>query len=296
MPLTIVQGSVLNSRPNLNDTPSGYYCTVNPVEQSSTYKRIDISAGKCWDTTGTHWLEGPAYTKLGGSVWSGSDGGGLEEDLTCVNSSAGKYIYAMRRDTGANPIDYVMSLSPTWAGVNKPGPYTYGQLIGFAFYNRYVSTTESGTAGWAPMLWIDNYCQYGYGQRYHESSVGTGNKDFDGYVVTPAPVNSIVNHTVVASAFGSSTDTEYSIYARPGNYTGASSTGVTVSVDDKVFYQGHLRLFNGIREMGTNFQMALGSDQYISLAAIEYGGGSGAMTLSAYVNGFWMPNRLVATA
>ena len=69
-----------------------------------------------------------------------------------------------------------------------------------------------------------------------------------------------------------------------------------MSVDDKVFYQAHLRLFNGIREMGTTFQMALDSDRYISLAAIEYGGGSGSMTLSAYVNSFWMPNRLVATA
>ena len=96
---------------------------------------VDIAAGQCWDTTKTYLIIGTAMTKLVTALWAVGTAAG-SWDVGTSPANEGCYWYAIRKDSDAS-VDYVCSLSETWAGVTKTrlSGYTYGQKLMYTVFN-----------------------------------------------------------------------------------------------------------------------------------------------------------------
>ena len=96
---------------------------------------VDIAAGQCWDTTKTYLIIGTAMNKQITGLWVAGDTQGAW-DVGTAPANEGCYWYAIRKDSDAS-VDYVCSLSKTWAGVTKTRltGYTYGQKLMYIVFN-----------------------------------------------------------------------------------------------------------------------------------------------------------------
>ncbi len=96
---------------------------------------VEITAGQCWDTTRAYLIVGAAMNKQISGLWVVGDTQGAW-DVGTAPANEGCYWYAIRKDSDAS-VDYVCSLSETWAGVTKTrlSGYTYGQKLMYTVFN-----------------------------------------------------------------------------------------------------------------------------------------------------------------
>ena len=96
---------------------------------------VEISAGQCWDTTRAYVITGAAMNKQITGLWVVGDTQGAW-DVGTAPADEGCYWYAIRKDSDAS-VDYVCSLSKTWAGVTKTRltGYTYGQKLMYTVFD-----------------------------------------------------------------------------------------------------------------------------------------------------------------
>lgn len=269
MALTTVKGSVVENR-----SPYGFYTTVNATDPDND---IDISAGACWDTSRTAWLEGSAMTKRADAAWAAGDGNGFI-DTGSVASDEGYHFYVMLNDVDGS-VDYIMSLSDTWTGVTKPTNYTKGQLIGYNY--------RSGTS-WKDIYWAGNYCQYAGGSAVAFVDTAINQQELFSYECKPVPHNCEGNWFLYVSN-DTSTSNTIRLFA---NYSDGTATFVTSSTSFMVGMVQATSATGDFTRFGTMFAFRVNESREIMFGATEYG----TSTLYAYVRGFWLANRLEATS
>ena len=110
----------------INDQRINGYGLVPSNNSGDVTNDIDITAGKCWDTTRTNYITVAAMTKRADATWAaGTNQGMIDTGAFAANSCY--YFWAILHTDGTT--DILMSLADTWAGVIKPTGYTTGQLI-----------------------------------------------------------------------------------------------------------------------------------------------------------------------
>lgn len=253
--------------PNTNATSYGFYTTVNAVDSTND---IDISAGQCWDTTRASFMAGSAMTKRGDAAWSVGNNGGFI-DTGAMSSDEGYHIYVMLNDQDGS-VDYIMSLSGTWAGVTKPTNYTKGQIVGYAYRDT----------AWVEILWSGNSGYYEEArQAFYDSTITDEN--FETYEFKGIPRNSVGIFSV--SVTNSTSGSTFPIYARHTNASALGFNGETL-----VAYAANSSSPTGL---GAAFPFLSDSSRSIQLATYEK---SGVAVMAGYFLGFELPDRLEATS
>ena len=132
---TNAQAAIDELLPKTDATSYGFYPTRNATD---TFNDVDISAGQCWDTTRTVFIQGSAMTKQLDANWAAGTNAGMLDTGT-VSIFEGYHIYVMISDVDGS-VDYLASLSNTWSGVTNPTNYTKGQVIGYIYRGNTVIT------------------------------------------------------------------------------------------------------------------------------------------------------------
>jgi hypothetical protein len=273
---TNVQAAIDELLPKTDATSYGFYTTRNATD---TTNDVDISAGQCWDTTRTAFLQGSAMTKQLDANWAAGTNAGMLDTGT-VSSSEGYHIYAMISDVDGS-VDYLASLQSTWTAVSaKPTNYTKGQIIGFIYRDSAPSIRQP--------VWSGNHCQYkATGVQSFTDSVVT-QQQFETYSINSAPANAICNWQVFSDDVGGTGDGK-----RIGvRYADGTADFVTASASYMAYFtQFGLSTVNVTR--GTaSFDFQVNESQEIMILSTEYA----TTTITAFIRGFWMPYRLEATS
>jgi hypothetical protein len=243
-------------------TPYGFYTTRNAVD---TVNDVDISAGACWDTTRSVWIEGSAMTKQLDATWAAGTNAGMLDTGT-VSASEGYNIYAMISDVDGS-VDYLASLSNTWSGAIKPTNYTKGQIIGFIYRNSAPEIRET--------VWSGNHCQYLVSGVESFSDPSAVQQRFETYSINTAPANAVCNWQVFSDDAGGTGD----------------GKRIGVRYADGTATQFGLSTVDVTRGMAS-FDFQVNDSQEIMMLSTEYT----STTITAYIRGYWMPYRLEATS
>jgi len=264
--------------PNTNATSYGFYTTRNAVD---TVNDVDISAGQCWDTTRTVFMQGSAMTKRLDDTWAAGTGNGMLDTGT-VAFDEGYHIYVMINDNDGT-VDYLASLEGTWSAVSsKPPNYTKGQIIGYI---------TRGSSEIIPVEWSGSYAEYdaavngGYKTIFSDSTIA--DRTYVNYDIFAAPADSVTSLTFrVIDA--STANASARIYAR---YAGDAGGGGTTVNEILAFHQigggGTFQETSGSALVRTN------SNREVQVAALD---ASGSAILHGYCRSFWLKDRLEATS
>jgi hypothetical protein len=256
----------------------GFYTTRNAVDTASD---VDISAGACWDTTRSVWIEGSAMTKQLDAAWAAGTNAGML-DTGAVSFSEGYHIYAMINDVDGS-VDYLASLQSTWSAVSpKPTNYTKGQIIGYMY--RGASEIE-------PNIWTGNYCEYA-GTGVYPTAFTDGPGTSSGmvaYEVKQVAHNSLATLSALSTDI-SSTNTAMRIYIM--YYDGVTLSTIFNSSTAVEFSQLNTATNYYIRGYGTT-NVTVGPTREVQANQLDASNGA---TLTCYVRGFWLKDRLEATS
>ncbi len=253
-------------------TPYGFYTTVNATDPTND---IDISAGACWDTTRTVWIEGSAMTKQIDANWAAGTNAGFL-DTGSVASYTPYHIFVMINDVDGS-VDYITSLSNNWAGVTKPTNYTKGQLIGFV----------PRSTGFISVVWSGNTCYIdGNPPNFVTDSSMTTNT-MEGEHRYYARDNSVAQITCFGNvSSGSSPDQDVFLGYTDGSPGTVSSGNIATGIDFSAGSQWTQQT-QGVADVLLNNSGQL-------RAAMKFS--TGTATLYLYLRSFTMPYRLEATS
>lgn len=267
---TNVQAAIDELLPKTDATSYGFYTTVNATDPTND---IDISAGQCWDTTRTVFIQGSAMTKQGDATWAAGTNAGFL-DTGAIASNEGYHIYAMINDVDGS-VDYIMSLSGTWAGVTKPTNYTKGQIVGYAYRDT----------AWVKMIWSGNWCNYEDGRGGFNDTTIT-DATYETYELKGIPRNSLglftgyVDNTTPSQFQG--------MYVR---HTDASA--LPLNPASFVLFHNNPSSSDPVTALGSTFSFLVDSNRQMQVAVIE---GAGSVTAAVNFLGFQLPDRLEATS
>jgi hypothetical protein len=169
-------------------------------------------------------------------------------------------------------VDYIMSLSGTWAGVTKPSNYTKGQIVGYAYRDT----------AWVEMVWSGDSCNYKESPQAFSDSTIT-NTTFETYDFKPIPRNALGVFVVAAS--NSSATATFPIYVRHTIASGLAFTGKNLVV--------YIINTTPNTAIGATTTFLVDANRQLQMATYEI---AGSTTMSSEVLGFTLVDRLEATA
>ena len=257
--------------PNTRATSYGFYTTVNATDPTND---IDISAGQCWDTTRASFMVGSAMTKQADATWSAGNNGGFLDTGT-LSSDEGYHIYVMRNQT-TGAVDYIMSLSGTWAGVTEPSAdWSKGQIIGYAYRDT----------AWIEMGWSGNSCNYDKSiQAFSDSTIT--DSTYETYDFKPVPRNSL-GYLYASASNATMTNATFPIYARH------TLAGSDPWVNDENVIVSSVNSSDPVTAIGGSFVYLVDASRQLQMATYEI---TGSANMGARVHGFNLCDRLEATS
>ena len=245
-----------------------------------------ISAGGCWDTTFTTWIESSGLTKDTSAVWVKGTGNGARDDNTATpwTTNSEFYWYVMYEDSTGD-VDVIASTSPTWSGVTKPTGWTKGQLIGFTW-------TENGTSliSWTQ---VEDFFEY-ESQRLAWSDTTLTNSQHELVTIPNAPRNSLVGFNTAYVELDNTGAAEIYINIKPTYGTGTASGAASTS--QYTFYFRLQAAGVAPQAVGGNHYEFVDSNQQFAVAVYNVVSGTYSENLNMYIKNFTMYDRLKATS
>lgn len=196
---------------------TGLLCTTDTG--NDTDHDLNVTAGWCWDTTGTQKIEiSSEITKKLDVAWTvGNDEGGLQSGLS-ITADTTYFVWAIHRsDTDVS--DIMFSTSRTYSGLSLPTDYDSGQMI-------WAVCTDT-LANIIPFRQLDNRCEYNGSDLVHglgSSGANVTDGVFITYDLDYVPGNAIMHCTAWVENDGH-TNFLQAIYMRP---TGSGQTATNL--------------------------------------------------------------------